>query len=384
MFFTFRDAIDHLIDVFSLDGKDVNEISRKLRRAVKEACNKLPVLHDWEWLQRTGMFTTTAPYETGTVAYNATTRHLTLTDGTWPDDAEFGSVSIGNKKYEVMRRNSDTVLTLDPLQCPPDDLDAGQTYRWNRNRYLLPYNVSDIMELTDIQLGSQVQRIMSQDNFWHNEAWTIVGSPSAYSLIQSRIRPGQWEIWLSSTPTEVRQFRYLYTPRWAQTDVEELQTGTVGVVSDVATFSSSILTSSCVGAVLRVSSTSAIPTSEIGRYDATADPPDEIYNPAASEHIITQVNSATEALLHQPVSSTVASKGFTISSLIDVNSEGMLELFYRLCEHQWNIVSRSDTKALALSAQLLNEAQRMAMAADARNIQSNRLYRVYSRPIIEE
>jgi len=381
---TYRDAIDHLIDVYSLDGKDVQEIARKLRRAVKECCNKLPTYHDWEFLQRTGMFTTTAPYTTGTIAYTKSTRTLTLTGGTWPSDAEFGSISIGNKKYEVQYRQNDTVLILDTIQSPADDVAASTAYRWVRTRYLLPYDVSDLIEVTDIQLGSRMSRIMSQDSFWSNEAWNIVGSPTAYSLIQSSNRPGRWEIWLSSTPVDVRQFRYFYTPRWAQTDVEETNSGTVSISGVTATFSGSVLTDNHVGAVLRVSSTAAIPTSEIGRYDQTAKPPAVIYNPAASEHIIVQKNSATEAIINVAPSSTVTTKGYTISSHIRVNTEGMLDFFHRLLEHQWNIISRADSKALSNTNAFMLESLRLAMAADARNIQSPRHRESYSRPIITE
>ena len=382
-YFTYRDAIDHLIDVFSLDGKDVNEISRKLRRAVKESCNKLPTYHDWEFLQRMGMFTTTPMYTTGSVAYNATTREMTLTGGTWPTDAVYGSVSIGSKKYEVQRRVSNTVLIMDPTQGPPEDLAAGQTYRWVRTRYLLPYDVSDVMEITDIQLGSRITRVMAIDNFWHNEAWNIVGNPTAFSLIQSRIIPGRWEVWLSSSPVDVRQYRFFYTPRWAQTDVEEIKAGTVSITGQVATFSTAVLNNNCVGAVLRVSSTSAIPTSDIGRYDSTAKPPAVIYNPANSEHIILQVNSATEAIVHVAPASTVTTKGYTISSHIELNTEGMLELFYRILENQWNILSRADSKALMISDSSMRDSLRMAMAADARNVQPHRLNQIYSRPIIQ-
>lgn len=383
-YFTYRDAIDHLIDVFSLDGKDVQDVARKLRRAVKESCNKLPAYHDWEFLMRMGMFTTSPIYTTGTVAYNASTREMTLTGGTWPEDAVYGSVSIGNKKYEVQRRVSNTVLVMHPTMGPPDDLAGGQTYRWVRTRYLLPYDVSDVIEVTDIQLGARITRVLVQDQFWHNEAWNIVGSPTAFSMIQSAVTPGRWEIWLSSAPVDVRQYRYLYTPRWAQTDVEEIKTGTVSISGVTATFSNSVLTDNCVGAILRVSSSSSIPTNDIGRYDQTAKPPAVIYNPAASEHIIIQVNSATEAILHAAPSSSVSNKAYTISSHIELNTEGMLEFFHRVLENQYNIITRADSKALMISDSSMRDSLRQAMAADARNVQTRRWNQIYSRPIIQD
>ena len=382
MYLTYRDAIDHLIDVYSLDGKDVQTVIRRLRRAVKEACNKLPAMHDWEFLQKTGMFTTSPQYSTGTVAYTSATRFLTLTSGTWPTDAEFGDVIVDNKRFMVARRNSSTVLTLDEYQCPAENIAAGTSYKWVRQRYTLPYFVGDIREVTDIQLLSLIRRIQVDDNFWYSEAWNITGSPSAWSMTPSRRRPGQWDFWLSSVPNDVRQYRYLYQTRWASNEVEELTTGTVSIAADVATFSSGLLTSACVGAVLRVSSTSAAPTSAFGRYNSTTKVVD--LNPPASEHIITQVNSTTEAILNIPVASSVTTKPFTISSYIDLNTEGMLEFFYRLCEYQYEIISRGDKKNVQFQNSLMLDALRSAMAADARNLESGRAKIIDPRPIIRE
>lgn len=381
-FFTYRDAIDHLLDVYNLHAKDVNEISRLVRRAVKECCNKLPTYHDWEFLQRMATFTTSPLYTTGSIAYTASTRQMTLTGGTWPSDADFGSVTIGNKKYEVQRRISDTVIVMDPLQCPPADIASGTTYRWVRTRYVLPYDVSDVIDLTDIQLGARIARVTTYDSFWHNEAWNVVGQPSSFSMIQSRLRPGRWELWLSSSPVDVRTYRFLYTPRWAQNDVEEIKAGTVSISGVTATFSTAVLTDACVGAVLRVSSSEAMPTNTIGRYDATAKPPVNIFNPAESEHIIIQKNSATEAILHTAPAGSVSSKGYTISSHIELNTEGMLEFFHRLLENQWNILSRADRQAIMISDSSMRDSLRLAMAADARNLQQRVPFQVYSRPVI--
>ncbi len=382
MYLTYRDAIDHLIDVYSLDGKDVQTVVRRLRRSVQEACNKLPAMHDWEFLQKTGMLTTSPQYSTGTVAYTSSTRFLTLTSGTWPDDAEFGDVIISNKRFMVARRNSSTVLTLDDAQCPDDDIASGTSYKWIRQRYTLPYFVGDIREVTDIQLLSLIRRIQVDDNFWYSEAWNITGSPSAWSMFPSRRRPGQWEFWLSSVPNDVRQYRYLYQTRWASNEVEELSTGTVSVTGDVATFSTSVLTSACAGAVLRISSTASAPTSQFGRYNSTTKVVD--FNPPATEHIITQVNSGTEALLNIPVASAVTTKGYTVSSHINLNTEGMLEFFYRLCEYQYEIISRGDKKNVAFQNGLMIEALKSAMAADARNLESGRAKIIDPRPIIRE
>lgn len=378
---TYRDCIEHLIDVCNLDGKDVADVSRKLRRAVREACNKLPAMYDWEFLRLTGMFTTSIPYSTGTVQYVLSTRLLTLTDGTWPTDAQFGDIVINNRRYLVQRRVSSTVLLLDEYQSPSDDIAAGSSYTWVRSRYLLPYFVGDVNEIVDIAVQNVIRRIFVEDNFWLTEGY-ITGGPSCWSLIPSRHRPGFWEIWLSSCPDEVRQYRYLYKTRWATNEVEELNDGTVAVAGDVATFSSSVLTSACVGAVFRVSSSTTQPTSVIGKYDTVSRA--TVLNPPASEHIITAINSGTEALLNESVSSSVSGKAFTISSQVALNTEGMLEFFFRLLEYQYAIISRADGETKGISKSLMLDAYKIAMGSDSRKMESGRSWITDSQPIVLE
>ena len=378
---TYRDCIEHLIDVCNLDGKDVADVSRKLRRAVREAWSILPSMYDWEFLRLTGMFTTSEPYDTGTIQYVESTRLLTLTDGVWPSDAQFGDILIDNKRYMVQRRESDTVLLLDQYQSPSADVDSGSSYEWIRTRYLLPYFVGDINELVDISTQGMLYRAFIEDSFWLSESY-LTGSPSSWSLIPSRHRPGQWEIWLSSCPTDVSQFRYLYKTRWATNEVEELNSGTVAVAGDVATFSSAILTSSCLGAVLRVSSSTTQPTSVFGKYDTVTKA--SVLNPPASEHVITSVVSTTSALLNEAVLSNVTGKAFTISSQVALNTEGMLQYFNRLCEYQYSIISRADATELSRMRELMLDSYKIAMGSDSRKINSGRSWVVDSQPIIVE
>lgn len=382
MYLTYRDMIDHLIDFQNLDGKDVQDVKRKIRRAVKEACQKFTSWHDWESFRMTGMVSTAAPYETGTVSYDLSTNRVTLSGGTWPADAATGDLIIDRSRYLVARRISDTVLELDPYQHPPANVSSGTTYRWVKPRYLLPAFVDDIREVTDIQLLSLIRRIAPDDQFWYSEAWNITGAPSAWTLVQSRQRPGQWEIWFSSVPHDIRSFRYLYQVRWYGTEVEELSAGTVSISSDVATFSNAILNDNCVGAVLRVSSSSTIPTSDVGRYDPATK--NVILNPPDSEYIITAVTNNTTAVLNKPAASTITTKGFTISSHLNLNVQIMREAFSRMCEYQYHIISRADTKIIAFTRQIMDDSLRSAMIADGRNMDSQRAKIVDPRPIIRE
>ncbi len=385
MYLTYRDVIDHLIDVFNFDGKDVNDVARKIRRAVRESCNTLHAVHNWDYFIRTGMITSTVPYMTGTVAYNSTTRQFTLTGGVWPADAEFGSILVNKSRFECQRRVSNTVLEMDPQQCPATDIPAGTTYQWVRQRYLLPFDVSDIIEITDTRLLSTMARTSPEDNFWRSEAWYTNGSPATWCMVQSRRRPGRWEVWLGAAPVDVRQYRYLYSPRWATNEIEELSEGTVSVSGDVATFSAPVLNERCIGAVLRISSNANRPTNLIGRYDRTdRDQVINILNPFQYERLIQDVTSTTTAVLSESIPAGVSAKAFTISSFVDVNREGMEDYLYRLAEFKTLQLMRADAEALGPAERNMRQALIMAMNADGRRMQSNIMRPYYPRPIVVE
>jgi hypothetical protein len=62
----------------------------------------------------------------------------------------------------------------------------------------------------------------------------------------------------------------------------------------------------------------------------------------------------------------------------------MLEFFYRLCEYQYEIISRGDKRNVQFQNSLMLDALRSAMAADARNLESGRARIIDPRPIIRE
>ncbi|MCP4511234.1 MAG: hypothetical protein GY826_33100, partial [Fuerstiella sp.] len=230
---------------------------------------------------------------------------------------------------------------------------------------LLPADVGDITELIDPKQFHNLRRVTSAQAFWHTQSTNVDANPFAWALISSRDFPGRWEIWLSGSGTTVRELNYMYNVRHDNLSVQELSTGTVNVTGDIATFSNTILTDRCVGSVLRVATGTLVPTSEYGRIerDLLNGTEEDVVRPGEYERIITAVTSTTTALLSS-VGTTVANRGFTISSHIDVNYEGMRELFLRLAEEQYDIVTRAENVIQKRSRAIRIEAMRTAMAAD--------------------
>jgi hypothetical protein len=360
---TFRDAYEHLSDVFEQEGKAVGALDRKLQRAVQLAYQKLPSLHDWAYFRGSGSINTSLPAN-HTIVYTASTGRVTIATGTWDADAVFGAIVISNTRYEVSRRISDTEIEL--TNGPAADY-AGAS-RWQRFRYLLPEDVGDVSEIVDANQYFDLRRVTVKQTWWWQQVINAETYPLVWSLYPSQEVPGRWEIWLSGSGQVQRSLTYLYRRRFTNLSVLESLCGadTVTISDDEATFSSPILATNMVDTVLRISSTASHPTGYLGRRERNAvqGTSDLVTNPPVSEHVIKTIQSTTIAILKQPTADVTA-KGYSISSHIDLNYEIMWELFLRLAEEQYDIITRAEGPIRKLSAQSRMEALRSAMFADA-------------------
>lgn len=359
---TYQDTYEHLLDVFSQVGKNVGVQDRRLRRAIIEAYRLLPSLHDWEYYRDTGTIITEVPVTHSGVTYTASTKRAVLSSGSWSAEATSGSVLIDQVRYPVSRRVTDGTIEL---EAGPAENYTGSV-EWQRHKYLLPLDVGDVIEVLDPRQHFSMQRVTPSETFWWTEILNQKQSPSVWSLFPSQQSPGRHDLYLSGSGTTQRTLRYQYRKRHTNLPVSEIANGTVSVTGDVATFSSGVLTSACVGSVLRIGTGTDYPTSDFGKFETSPETGDQhIIRPAESELIIAAVNSATEAVLLTPITATVSTRGYTISSHVDVNYEGMWVLFLRLCEEQYDILTRAETPIRNMSYQARMQAFRSALIADA-------------------
>jgi len=360
---TFRDAYEHLSDVFEQEGKAVGNLDRKLQRAIQVAYQKLPSLHDWAYFRGDGSFTTSLP-ENHTIAYTASDGLATISTGSWNADAVYGAILINNTRYAVKRRVSNTVIEL---QDGPS-ADYNGTTRWQRFRYLLPEDVGDITEVVDARQYFDLRRVTVKQTWWWQQVINAETYPLVWSVYPSPELPGRWEIWLSGSGQVQRSLNYLYRRRFTNLSTLEVLSGdnTVSIAGDIATFSAPILATNMANTVLRISGTASHPTGYLSRIerDTVNGKNVETFNPPVSEHLITEISSTTVAVLNAPTA-TVTDAKYSISSHVDLNYEVMRELFYRICEEQYDIISRAEAPIRRLSAAAAMQALRSAMFADA-------------------
>ena len=359
---TYQDTYEHLLDVFQQIGKNVGVQDRRLRRAIIEAYRLLPSPHDWEYYRDTGTIITEVPVTHSGVTYTASTKRAVLGSGSWSAEATSGSILINQVRYPVSRRVNDTTIELEA--GPP--VNYSGSVEWQRHKYLLPLDVGDVIELLDPRQHFALQRVTPSETFWWTEVLNQKQSPGVWSLFPSQQYPGRHDLYISGSGTIQRTLRYQYRKRHTSLAVSEINTGTVSVTGDVATFSSGVLTASCVGTVLRIGAGTDAPTSDFGKFETSPETGDQhIIRPAEAELVIAAVNSATEAVLLTPISTNVTSRGYTISSHVDVNYEGMWVLFLRLCEEQYDTLTRAETPIRNMSYQARMQAFRAALIADA-------------------
>ena len=189
-YLTYFDLVESLI-VSSYGGPQDAE-QRDIRTAVQRAYSEVTTIHEWSHYYQHGRIITQPQYQTGTVAYNSSTRQLTLTGGTWPTWAESGSVSIGRAIAKVDTRVSNTVLTLDSTLTFASTLAAGQAYVLYQTDYALPADFRNMDEPSNefnwwsgLYLkpdeAMKLERVGNRSGRpWH---WTVLKNPNGSGYI---------------------------------------------------------------------------------------------------------------------------------------------------------------------------------------------------------
>jgi len=331
-FLTFQDTYQHLRDVLDLSGQDTARTARLLKKAVGEAYRTLSAASAWKYFDGETQIITEASQSTGTITYTHSSRVVTLVGATWPTTAASGTITIADIRYPIERYLTTTTVTLGPSLNPGANVAALSSYQYQRYKYLLPIEVGDIKEVIDAGQFYQLSRTNVRDIFWRNTITSTDGAPTEWAMFPSDTTPGRWELWLGSSSADARTIRLLFEKRHDNLKNFSTVSGTasVNVATDVATFSTAILTEHHVGSVLRVSTDTAEPTQAIGEYEDSAD--GDYTHVPDFERLVVAINSTTEAILSSPIVTPVTTRGYRMSSHIDLDVGPMRLYFMRLAE----------------------------------------------------
>lgn len=316
---TYFDLVENLI-VSSYGGPQDAE-QRDIRTAVQRAYGELTTINEWSYYQSHGRIVTQSAYSTGTVAYDSTTRVLTLSGGTWPSWAAYGSVSIGRNIAKVESRTSNSQIVLDSSLKFVADLVAGQAYVLFRTDYPLPSDFRNMDEPSNefnwwsgLYLkpdeAMKLERVGNRSGRpWH---WTILKDPDSAGYVLKLVG--------YPTSTETLDFTYRRYPRPLKYSGHEpgVRAGTISASGTTTTGTSTTFPTDAAGSWLRVGTATEVPQTVAGM------------SPYAAESRITAVASATSLTTADSI--TASGVKYLITDPCDVGRH-MQNALYSGCEY---------------------------------------------------
>lgn len=359
---THSDAVEFLADRFeSVDQSD--RIGRLTGVAVRTAYRDLPNRLQWSYYRRRVTLVTAAPYSTGTVAYDHTggssERLVTLSSGTWPTWATYGTLKIGDVSYKVTSRISGTEITLDADNNPGEDVASGTAYTLFRTQYPLPngyrtvsgvFDVRQNCELQNVSPGELVALGIGDMTTGNPRCWTARGLVADY--------PGRVALEFWPPPSDAGTIEVSLGNQGRELLLASSVTaGTVTVSSGgtSVTGSGTAFTAACVGSVIRFSSgPTNVPTGLHGLY------------PYDHQSIITARTSATAITIADAAPQAYTGVKYCISDPIDIEPGSMLTYFLKACSYELGSLLSIDQRKLAILESERMEALRMAASADHR------------------
>lgn len=361
---TFADAVDRVLEAFDIDASN-----RHMRRAVRscmDAYREIPNYHEWSYLQRQGQLVTETS-QSVTCSYDhtggASERLVTLTSGTFPTNASWFWLKIGNASYRISSRLSSTTAQLDVSLNPGTDVSStGATLV--RYEYPLPIDFRAGQRLVSVSRDWFPQYV-SHDAFLRRYGGS--NNPSIYTITASGNRFGIPVVEFDSghESAVTYEFRYKARPRpIALFDQSpEYTTGTVSTSGTTVTGSGTAWTSRMIGCVIRVSSSADSPSGQVGS--------ERVYNPFAEQRIVTAVASSTSLTIDSDFESSYTDVGHSIGDPLDVE-EIMLDPLYRYAEWQYSMQSgdvgdKSKQSQISEKYAAFTFALKLAMAGDNRN-----------------
>lgn len=352
---TFDDQIQQLSDSFTYNkGKD-DRIARLAKVAVARSYADISAKSTWNYLRRRTQINTVAPYSTGTVAYTASTRTLTLSGGTWPTTATKGELLINRNVYAIQRRVSDTVLILLENRCPVEDLDAGTSYTWVQTTYVLPREFVELRGIVEIERLWNVTYMTPEMMLARSQLWYTASNSLFYTILGTA--GGRMSLQFQPPPSLARTFDLIFQskPR-IPVLARPYSTGTVATTAGSTTVT---LTGStwpanlAAGCVFRLGET-AVPTGLTGEY------------PYVEEQLVASVTDTTHLELVDAMATTASGVKYCLDDPIDIEGMSMQTYFDRLCEATLMVLHQSGADKIAQSQQLMYEAMLVAKAADSR------------------
>jgi len=362
---TWNDLIEHVTDF--MGAQPSGEARRDAKRATLHGLRDIANCYNWAYYYSRGRINMNEPYSTGTVEYDHTggahERMLTLTDGTWPTWAALGYVNINDVVYEIATRQSSSIITLSVNSNPGEDVASGTSYTLFRDEYPLPCNFQSMGEVIIATFSRVLAFEHPNDWLARQRIWRGTACPHSYSIKGNPDYQNTLSMAVYPPPDDTYVIDYLYKRRPRPLKYDSYSTGTVSVSSGATAVvgSGTAFESGMVGSILRLGSTTQVPTSRWGSY------------PFSQERVITAVGSATACTVDAAWSASASAVKQMVSDPIDIDVGSMLTFLLRRSELNTGYArSRKDRGMLE---QMCMQEEIRAREADSRNFKEEAMGR---------
>lgn len=314
--YTYSDALDALDDF--VKGYSTSATQGVLRRCIRAARDQIMTERDWSFLYANGAILLRATQTEGTVEYDHTghatcERALVLTDSTWPDWAIDAAVRFDDLVCDVQEVQSATVLQLDSVMNPGQDVASGESYILYPRWYPLPADFGSmhaVAEKEDWLLGECVSmgEMFADDKYLESD-----GDVRRYSIGRAQDQYGSLALYVHPASDTTERIDFLYKKRlrdlrYSGHNAAEFA-GTITVVAGSPTVegTDTSFESGMVGAILRISSTTSKPAGLEGT------------NAWVEQRVIKSVTDSDTLTLDANVGTSRADVGYVISDPIDID-----------------------------------------------------------------
>ena len=207
-YLTLWDAIDYTMR--QVVGSDYSPRSRMLAiDAVRDAYTELPMRRNWRYYYRSLTLNTVASQTSGTIAYTASTRTMTLTSSTWPSDVIKYGLYINGVRYAIQSRTSSTVIILRDGDCPTADIASGTSYTLTRDTYELPDYVREVLYVHDVNApGRMLTCVEPSDILQEQRVMRTTSQPLMYAAYRSELNAGSIAMHFAPSPGTARAYQY--------------------------------------------------------------------------------------------------------------------------------------------------------------------------------
>lgn len=126
--------------LFGIRSGYTSDQTSDIEECIKDGLHDVYAAHSWSFFRPMKEFTTTEPYETGTIT--VVDGVVTLSeDGTFPTWAAVGVLKVDNDYYDVDTRDGANQVTLEDTSV---DADAESSYTLSRVEYDMPTGFEDV------------------------------------------------------------------------------------------------------------------------------------------------------------------------------------------------------------------------------------------------